>query len=290
MWNGAWRDDVEGGSDAGTPPGGALLVAGQAEIYGFEPIVVFGWRSDEALHVRVPDNPVNDWTNQEAGDLFVEMTRTFASGHHPPIMFLGNESDHYFDVNPQDYLRWVAVYDRAYGAIKGVSPETEVGPVFQYERLAGIGDLAGMDEPSWGALDAHDLSRVDLIGLTLYPFFSYTTPDQIPADYLAPLDAHRGDVPIAITESGWPAEEGQGLELPWETSEAHQVAYVDAMRRMLAGRGARIVTWLYLHPLLLGDGPPDDAWNVFHSLSLRREDGAVRPVYETWRDFEPPAP
>lgn len=289
-WNGSWRDDLENGTDAGSPPGGALLVAEQADVYGFEPVVVFGWRSDEELHVRVPGNAVNDWSNEEAAALFVQMARTYASERHPPVVFLGNESDLYFDLNPEDYLRWVDVYDRAYEAVKEVSPETEVGPVFQYERLAGIGVLANMDTPLWGALDAHDLSHVDLIGLTVYPFFAYSTPQQIPADYFAPLDTHRGSVPIAITESGWPAEPGENGPPPWDTSEESQVAYVDALRRMLAGRGARVVTWLYIHPLQPTATPAGPAWNIFHSISLRREDGAERDVYAEWRDFEPPAP
>lgn len=290
MWNGSWRDDLEEGSDAGSPPEGALLVAQQALVYGFEPVVVFGWRSDNELHVRVPANPVNDWSNEEAADLFVQMASGYAADHRPPVMFLGNESDLYFQLNPEDYLRWVEVYDRAYEAIKQVSPNTQVGPVFQYERMAGIGVLAGMDTPLWGALDAHDLSHVDLVGLTVYPFFAYSSPDEIPSGYFTPLDAHRGGVPIAITESGWPAEAAESGPLPWDTSEEDQVAYVAALRRMLAGRDARVVTWLYLHPLLLGGGPAGDAWNLFHSISLRREDGTARPVYAEWRDFEPPTP
>lgn len=290
LWNGSWRDDVEDGSGAGSPPEGALLVAQQGETDGFEPVVVFGWRSDEELHVRVPANPVNDWSNEEAAALFVQMARSYASAYHPPVMFLGNESDLYFDLDAEDYLRWVNVYNRVYDAVKDASPDTEVGPVFQYERMAGIGVLAGMDTPLWGALDAHDPSRVDLVGLTVYPFFAYSSPDQIPADYFAPLDPHRGGAPIAITESGWPAEAGDDRPPPWDTSEQSQVAYVEALQRMLAGRGVRVVTWLYLHPLQRAGGPAGPAYNIFHSISLRREDGTARPVYDAWRNFEPPAP
>jgi hypothetical protein len=54
----------------------------------------------------------------------------------------------------------------AYDAIRAVSPETLVGPVFQYEHLSGLGRLAAMTAPNWGALAAHDLGRVEVLGLS----------------------------------------------------------------------------------------------------------------------------
>lgn len=70
-----------------------------------------------------------------------------------------------------------------------------------------------------------------------------------------------------------------GVPVPWETSEAHQVTYLDRLFAMMEGRDVRGAVWLFLHPLL-DDGTFDA--RVFGSISLRDETGAKRPVYDAW--------
>lgn len=292
LWNGAWRDDVVGGSDSGEPPEAADLVAGQASTYPYDPVLVFGWGPADDVHIAVPSDPTNDWTNEAAGDLYVSMVESFADEYDPPFMFLGNESDEYFAIDPEDYARWVEVYDRAYDAIKAVSPRTLVGPVFQYERMAGIGELAAFSPvPTWGAVQAHGLDKVDIVGLTVYPFFAHPTPEEIPEDYLDALDAYIGGLPIAITESGWPAEDAAGFDPPWVASETNQETFAGVLDDWVSERDVRVVTWLFLHPPVEDAGIDELDWQIFQSLSLRRTNGTPRPVYELWADpdaFGPP--
>lgn len=289
VWNGAWRDDVVNGTDAGTPPGPSEYLAQQAGPLDYTPVVVFGWRSDETLHLRVPDNPVNDWSNEQAVALYLQMVEAYAAEYQPPLLFLGNESDHYYDQDPVDYARWVEVFEAGYARIKSVSPATLVGPIFQYERMAGIGVLAGTPDPweesSWGALTAHDLDQLDMVGLTLYPFFAHETPDQVPDDYLDPIASRIGSVPLAITETGWPAEHAGDFQPPWEASETHQVTYLETLERVLGGHPLLLTTWLFLHPPVASAGGLSGVeWSLFQSLSLRDSDGAARPVYEAWEN------
>jgi len=266
-----------------------VLVATAAQTFDYAPVLVFGWRGGETPHISVPQNPDNSWGNEAAASLYVRVVTEVAREHRPPFLFLGNESDQYFDTDPEDYRRWVVVYEEAYDSIKAASPETTVGPIVQYERTAGIGTLAGQTQASWGAVSEHDLDRVDAWGITLYPFFAHATPDEIPADYLAPLLARIGDTPIAITETGWPAEGAPGFEPPWETSEAHQVAYLDRLETLLEGIEVPLVSWVWLHPPVFVQGGPLSPleWNIFHSLSLRRADGSARPVLGAWAGFMP---
>lgn len=286
MFNGAWRQDASGGSDAGEIPATTITVVEQASIYGYTPIIVFGWRSDDgSLHIRVPGNPVNDWTNETAKDLFEQMLVEFASTRHPPYIFLGNESDAYFISDPEDYAHWIEFYNRAYDAIKAVSPETHVGPVFQYERLSGKGTFNQWAQPQWGALEAHDLSKVDTIGLTLYPWLSVATPEQVPDDYLESLTERIGDKPVAITETGWPGAE-LGLETVWETSPDAQVRYIDTLERILKPVSIRILNWLHLYQMV-PTAENEHFWQVFSSVSLRDFEGNKLPAYDVWVDFQP---
>lgn len=286
MFNGAWRQDVEGGSDAGEIPSTAVTVVEQSAIYGYMPIVVFGWRSDEgSLHISVPGNTADNWTNENAKDQFEQMLVAFASTQHPPFIFLGNENDAYFISNQEDYGRWVEFYNRAYDAIKAVSPETQVGPVFQYERLSGQGNFNQWTTPQWGALEAQDLSKVDIVGVTLYPWIGAATPEEVPDGYLDPLIERIGDKPLAITETGWPGAD-LGLETAWEQSPEAQIRYIETLRRILKPANIEILNWLHYYQMA-PTTENESFWQIFSSISLLDYEGHRRPFYDAWVAFQP---
>ncbi|MEX1248333.1 MAG: hypothetical protein WEA61_07600 [Anaerolineales bacterium] len=286
MFNGAWRMEVAGGSVAGQVPQTAIGIVREAANYGYTPIIVFGWRSDDgSLHISIPSNAADDWSNEDAKALFKQMLVDFAAGYYPPFLFLGNESDAYYISNAEDYARWVAFYNEAYDAIKAVSPETMVGPIFQYERLSGQGTFNQWTTPQWGALEAHDLSKVDIVGFTLYPWLGVSTPEEVPDAYFAPLVQRIGDKPVAITETGWPGD-GLGLLTAWEASPEAQIRYIDTLRRILPELNVRILNWLHLNQMVQ---TPENLtfWQAFSSISLRDFEGSKRPIYDAWVEFQP---
>jgi hypothetical protein len=286
MFNGAWREDVAGGSDAGEIPQTAITIVEQASVFSYTPIIVFGWRSDDgSLHISVPSNAVDDWSNEDAKTLFEQMLTEFAGTYHPPYLFLGNESDAYFTGNPDDYARWVEFYNRAYDAIKAVSPETMVGPIFQYERISGQGTFNQWTTPRWGALTAHDLSKIDIVGITVYPWISVATPEEIPDNYFAPLLEQAGDKPVAITETGWPGAD-LGLETAWETSPEAQLRYIDALDRILGGVNLKILNWLHYNQMAQPEGD-QVFWQAYSSISLKDTEGNPRLFYDAWVSFQP---
>jgi exo-beta-1,3-glucanase (GH17 family) len=187
--------------------------------------------------------------------------------------------------NPEDYARWVEFYNQAYDAIKRVSSETQVGPIFQYERLSGQGTFNQWTSPQWGALETHDLDKVDLVGITVYPWLGVATPEEIRDDYFDPLIEHIGSKLVAITETGWPGE-NLGLESAWEASPEAQIRYVEALDRALEGVDLRILNWLHLNQMSRPEGN-QTFWQVFSSISLRDIEGNKRPVYDIWMNFSP---
>ncbi|MDX1601331.1 MAG: hypothetical protein R3191_07455, partial [Anaerolineales bacterium] len=128
QWNGAWREDVASGTDAGQPPQPAIGLLTEARSHGLLPVVVFGWRSGSNLYLRVPGNSTNNWSNADACQLYAQMLADIARQHQPPYILLGNENDFYFEQAPDDYENWIAAYGEAYSAIKRASPDTRVGP------------------------------------------------------------------------------------------------------------------------------------------------------------------
>lgn len=286
MQNGPWRDDVVGGSDAGTIPAAHRAVMDRAGSHGYTPIAVFGWRGEAGNFLTMPGDATNDWTSPTARSAFLSMIADFAATYRPPYIFLGNESDFYFEEDPVDYGRWLDVYHDAYAAIKAASPATRVGPVFNFEHLAGVGGLNQWTVPHWGALDQHDFTRVDVVGLTLYPWFGHARAAEIPADYLAPLLSRIAGTPLAITETGWPAENLVGSPLPWEVGEGEQVDYAQRLSSVLSGAQLEFVNWLFLNAMAVSGSSPD-SHKIFGSISIRSASGAKRPIYDLWANWAP---
>lgn len=281
MWNGAWRDNGVSGVGSGTVPAAAALVADGAATYAYTPVTVFGWRSGTTLYVQVPSNPVNDWTNDNACSLYRSMLVSFVAARNPPYVFLGNENDFYFEQDNVDYANWLSCYNSAYDAIKAASPGTMAGPVFNFEHLAGSGALNGWTTSHWGALTGHDLGKVDVVGMTLYPFFQHDNAANVPATYMDNLFSRIGGKPVVVTETGWPAENLGGLNPPWSTSPAQQVEYVDRFAAMTAGKDVRLSNWTFLHQMQ-DDGSHSTEWKLFGSVSLRDNTAIARPAYAAW--------
>ncbi len=283
FFNGSWRNDRVGGTDSGQIPETAILISREAETYGFIPIVDFGWRSEKTLFLNVPGNDINSWENEEMKELFLEMVIEYSDTYQPPYLFLANENDFFFEQDPEDYDRFVEFYNQAYDAIKTISPNTQVGVVFNYEHLAGTGFFNRWTTPQWGALDAHDLDRLDVIGITLYPWLGYGTVDEVPDTYLDKLFERIGELPVAITETGWPGFYLDETILAWEVSNEAQLNFVDKLEVLLEGRNIVMANWLFLNPPV--ELPDKNIWITFANLSLYDLENNRLPIYEKWQGF-----
>lgn len=281
MWNGLWKE-----SGAGVVPQAAASLMQASGTYKFTPVAVFGWRSGITLFLEVPSNATNNWSNAAARSLFQSMLVDYATTYRPPWLFLGNENDSYYGQNASDYANWISFYNAAYDAIKSASPDTMVGPVFNFEHMAGAGTLNGWTTAYWGALGSHDLTKVDVVGVTVYPFLNYASPSSVPVTYLDPLISRIGSKPIAITETGWPAENLGALNPQWETSQEAQLTYLTRLDAMLEEKNVKMVNWLHLYPMQDTGGSPVE-WKLFSSVSLRDNSGNKRPAYDVWLSFDP---
>ena len=105
----------------------------------------------------------------------------------------------------------------------------------RYEHLSGLGGLNGWDHPAWPALTLHDFNYVDVIGLTVYPFFNASSAKSLPTSYFQSLfDVLEADsnaqtigplhmYPLLLSETGWPSQDTSTFGLPWNCSPEEQV-------------------------------------------------------------------
>ena len=278
--NGSWRESMSGSGIIPELQKAVCLL--QPSPYAYTDMVVFGWGASTTpytLYLDVPGDSTNKWTNITAKELFLEMLVNAADSLQPAYFFIGNEINFYWAEDSVDYLNWVNFYNQAYDSVKIHSPSSEVGTVFNYEHLSGNGINIGWNTPYWGALEAFDTSRIDILGLTVYPFFNYPTANAIPDNYLEPVFNRIGNKPLAITETGWPSD---SLLANWYCSPQQQADYVNKLFTIIDSQNIEAVNWLYLYYLM--DQSTDE--NRFAaSISLHDSLGNTQPALSIWLSY-----
>ena len=276
--NSAWRDSF--GTSGQIPNLQKIISLLQPTPYNYVDMLNFGWRSGDSILLRVPGDTTNNWSNATAKSLFLQMLINVADSLQPAYLFIGNEISAYWVIDSFDYLNWVDFYNEAYDSIKVHAPNIKVGTVFNYEHLAGVGVLTGWDSPYWGSLDAFDTSKIDVLGLTVYPFFSYKTADSVPLVYLDSIFTRIGSKAIAITETGWPADSFIGS---WTSSPIQQVDCVNKIFDIIEGHNVEVVNWLFLNYLM--DTTDADADKIFRSVAMRDSLGNDRVALPVWLSY-----
>ncbi len=279
MWNGLWYDYKQ---TIGQVPTAAMVNANASPVpYNYEEINAFTFfHYPNLVWLNTISQPApNNFTNQSVRDSFLLMLKTHAIQHHPANVFIGNEVSFYLTMDSVDYTNFKSFYNMAYDTIKFYSPSTNVGTIFNYEHLAGKGSLTGWNTPHWNALTDLDTSKLDFIGITLYPFFNYQHANQVPKNYLNPLITKIGNKKIRITETGWPADSTFSIA-QWACSPNEQVIFQQRLfDSIIPGKNIRSVNWLFLNYLM---SSANDGYKIFRSVAMRDSIGNNRPVKTLW--------
>ncbi len=274
-FHGNWRVDV---ASAGETPSLALAAVSAAAQYGFTPAIGLGWTVGEGEPdlTSESDPQDNSWTNQETRDEYLAMVSTFAGEYKPRLLFLGNETNAYYNTHTAaEWAAWLSEYAACYDAVKAVSPNTIVYTTYQYEMLRGVGQHNGWSFPEdWQPVD--DLvatGRLDAVGFTSYPYFEYDAPGDIPAGYYDAIAVHWTG-PVIFSEIGWLGNANP----PYSGGEAAQVEFIGRFFELTTDLELRYVVWLFLH-----DWDGEDAMPAFRSIGLRTNDGIPRQSDTVWR-------
>lgn len=122
-------------------------------------------------------------------------------------------------------------------ALRAAGSSTPLAASVQVEvawgRLGGNGGYAGIDT------DFADFPFVQTLGLSSYPYFGFTEPEDVPLDYYTRLVGARR-LPVMVMEGGWPSV-GVGTIA---SSPQKQVRYVTRQAQLVDAAGA--TAWLHL--------------------------------------------
>ena len=143
-------------------------------------------------------------------------------------------------------------------------------------------------ETAWGRLglgtgyvgveqDFTDFPYLQVLGLSSYPYFGWSSPDDLPADYYTRLLGGR-DLPVGITEGGWSSESVGAVV----SSPLLQQRYITRQAQLLDGLNA--VGWFQLTftDIEVHSVPQGQALAPFSRTGLVDTTLAAKPALAPW--------
>ncbi|MDG1944710.1 MAG: hypothetical protein P8J17_10675 [Halioglobus sp.] len=136
---------------------------------------------------------------------------------------------------------------------------------------------------------------VDVVGISAYPYAFYSSedgssPDSLPADWLSQIKSIAPNKPLAITETGWLAED---LVLPRfgisvSSNDAMQRDYVEKMLEEAQGLGVEFVVWFTVvdfDALWNGVLGQADLPSIWRDTGLYDQTLRPRAALDTWQEW-----
>lgn len=220
--------------------------------------------------IDAPPGVPADLSDPQFIDLWVAEAEAIAREFKPEYMSLGNEVNDYFYSHPDDFGAYLALLDKAYAAIKGVSQRTKVMVVLSYNHMIE-------NDQFW--MLAPLSNRTDLIGLTTYPWKQFGGPEELPEDYYLRIMNFTSQK-LAFTEIGWTSSHEAG------SSEKEQAEFLVQFLRMTKSLDIEMVNWLFLHEIKIEGTVVSIVDPGTASISLKNPDGSKKEVYYLWKDLK----
>jgi hypothetical protein len=173
------------------------------------------------------------------------------------------------EISEAAFLDFVYAYQEIHDLVKEISPDTKVFTIYQLEYLKGAAYLSGREfDPQWDTLD-YFAGKLDLLGLTIYPFLEYQSVSDIPDDYYDDVPNHI-QLPIAITEMAWLSED----VLVVNGSEEDQVEFLLQLLEKTQAWNLEMTLYSFLYE--------PEGIDLFESAALITNDGKSKEIYSYW--------
>lgn len=208
-------------------------------------------------------------------------------------LFIGNEVNLLYLEHRAEFPGFLLAYEKVYQSVSQKYPEVKIGTVFQYDALRNSAKLMPNISKDQFELFNEFNGMMDVVGLTVYPFFNYSTPQEIPESYFLDLQAYV-DMPIAVTETGWMSRTsfGEGFEHLVEDgttgSEQEQVQYLSFLQDLIENDKYKVefINWAFLNDITeWQDGENsnlDLGLVLFDSVGLRMHSGQEKLIWDEW--------
>ena len=211
-------------------------------------------------------------------------------GRFDPLYFnYGTEASELMLNDPAAFDGYVVFAQTVYNGIKAQYPNL---PVMISIALKSPGSTE-MDTITAGFNRIRDY--VDIVGVSVYPYVFYDhagkgNPDNLPGDWLSQVTTLAQGKPVAVTETGWIAEDlvipAFGVNVP--SNEEFQRAYADRLLSEADSLDAKFVIWFAIvdyDALWNGVLAQDPVAAIWRDIGLYDEQLRSRPALAEWQSW-----
>ena len=131
------------------------------------------------------------------------------------------------------------------------------------------------------ATDYADFPFIRELGISSYPYLSFTNPSDIPLNYYAQLTAGH-NTPVFVSEGGWTSANINAYSV--QSSPAQQQAYIRRQAQLLTQANAICLFQLTFTDLSLSHWPATDSAGLipFAFLGMVDSNFIPKPAFATW--------
>jgi hypothetical protein len=218
-------------------------------------------------------------TESAIQQLYRDYVSAIDSEIRPDYLLLVTESNLIRDLAPDSVYQ--AVVTMANAAATGVAqlpgPQPLIGVSVQVDEAWGR--LLHNDVYQGVEQDFHDFPFMTVLGMSSYPYFTFSDPGQIPLDYYARIRNGR-TIPELVSEGGWSSVAVNGTS----TSQALQAGYLRRQEQLLDSAGAVAVVQLDFTDIDIPslNLPPNSGLDAFAHLGLVDENLQPKLALATW--------
>ena len=252
-----------------------------AKARGFE--VVINVIANAIPGIIAPDGYAKTFGNAATADKYVADV-AYLAGLHPADLNVFAEVNLLAQYSPDEYAKYVPVYQRAYDAVKAVDPAVQVGASFLDLLWVGYKQQAL----------PNTLGPHDFIGITSYPSGRFGSVSEMPADWYSQWRAAYPTDKLLLTEVGWDTSK--------PGAEAAQAEFIAALPKLLQYVNPQVVAYAleydgnFYDPDHLSSSQtgyyantlgvdPTTLFSAFNHTGLFNVDGSAKPAWQAALDL-----
>lgn len=250
--------------------------------------MVGNW-GESGQEARTPPWDTRSFADPEVITAFSNFSLDMIARFEPDYFNYATEANELFNRNPEAFDDFVVFARGVYSNIKQQYPDLPV-MISIALKSPGSAEMQGFVQQF-----ARIADYVDVVGVSAYPYAFYSSadgssPDVLPADWLSQIRSIAPNKPVAITETGWVA---QDLVLPRfginvRSDDATQRNYIERMLNEAENLNAGFVIWFTAvdyNALWNGILGRYDLAAIWRDTGLYDETMRPRPALDTWQEW-----
>ncbi len=237
----------------------------------------------------VPPWDTRSFADAEVATAYLNFALDLIARFNPLYFNYGTEISELMLNDPAAYDDYVVFAQSVYTGIKAQYPNLPV-MISIALKSPGSTDMATI---ATGFDRIRDY--VDIVGVSVYPYVFYNhtdkgNPDNMPADWLGQVTTLAQGKPVAITETGWAAEDlvipSFGVNIP--STEAFQQIYASRLLAEADALNAEFLIWWTIvdfDALWNGVLLQDPVASIWRDIGLYDEGLRARPALSEWQSW-----